>query len=101
MVLTGQPYFQIDGFGRGEAQVAAAQHHGTIWKLQLLQHGFGVTGQAVQCVPRRFWMDQLYQLNFFELMLANHSSGIPPIAARIAAKTRRVTNMANWQVCLV
>ena len=39
------------------------------------------------------WTHELHEFDFFELMLANHAARIATIAARLAAKTRRVADV--------
>ena len=43
-------------------------------------------------------MNQLHQLYFFKLVLSDHAAGITSVAARLAAKTRRVADVTDRQI---
>ena len=89
-VLSGEPDFEVVGFGGGEAHVAGAEKHAAIREVEFFQDDFGVTGEGFVLFVRVFRPDEFYELYSLELMLADHAADVLAVGAGFATEAGSV-----------
>src|SRR4029078_8749858 len=87
-VLPRQPHLDVVRLRRGEAHVAGGERDDAIVEIQRLEDRRRRLRQRLELVPRPLRQDELHQLDFFELMLANEAARVLPRGAGLAAEAR-------------
>ena len=80
-LLAGEPDFEVVGFRGGEAHVAGAEEHAAVGKAEALEDGFGVVGEGFVLGGGVFGAGELYELDFLELVLADHAASVLAVRA--------------------
>ena len=86
---------------RGEAHVAGRQQHHAIGKFESFQHGLGASCHALVLVGRLLRRGDRHQLDFGELVLADHAARVLAGRARFGAEARRAGGDAHRQLRFV
>src|SRR5688572_26962297 len=94
-VLPRQPDLEVVGLRGGKADVAAAQKHAAVRKLELRQHRLGVAGESLELVVRLLRRGEGHQLHLVELMLPYQAAHVGAIGPGFAAETRRIRGVAD------
>ncbi len=71
-----------------KAHVAGAQQHLAIRQAQRLQHDFGAAGHALVLVVGFLGLGDADQLDFLELVLADHAARVAAMAAGLGAEAQ-------------
>ena len=97
-LLGSAPHFEVEGHGRGEADVAAAQFQYVVWQAQLVEETAHMVFHILQSVVAAFGVFDYHYLHLAEFMQAVQAAYILAIAARLAAETLAIADMADGQL---
>ena len=96
-LLPRQPDLDVVGLRGGESDVAGAQRDDPIREAEAREDGLGMGREHLQRVVGLVRADDVHQLHFLELMLAQHPSRVLAVRPRLAAKAGRVADEPHRQ----
>src|SRR6202048_2822117 len=88
-ILAWQPDLDVVGLLRGETHIAGAERHHPIMQIETAQHLLGTGQHALVLVSALIRRCDRYELDFRELMLANHAAGVLARRTCLRAKAGR------------
>ena len=100
-LLAGEPDFEVEGFGGGEAGVAGAEQDAAVGEFKRLEDFFGVAGEALVLAVGVFRLDEFHELYFLELVLADDAAGVFAGGSGFSTEAWRVSREADGQAGLV
>ena len=97
-VSSREPYLEVIGGCRAEAQVTGAQTYNVIRQAQQLQNLFCVSSQLIQLSPGFLRFGELNQLDLVELMHTNQTTGITACSTSLCTEASAVCGIFQRQL---
>ena len=96
--MSGQPDFQVVGFGCAKSHVSGAEGDHTIMQVELAQNVFRMRTKKLEIFIGMVGMGDADQLHLVELVLAYQTFGILAVAAGLGAKAGREGRVCQGQL---